>query len=229
MPLNNVSELPPDGWRYEQPGRDGKIIKKFKGMMPFSQFCREVLAFRQANRLDGADSGSVRKEVEEAQCVRLGHDPRWCQKKTASFSHPIRRFQAAANHVLHAVTLFSSGLKTLKDWGDEGFVPVPQAEAQARSDVCTGRISRHPCPFNQNATFPLVGPVAETIKRHVEKKNQLKLSVLGEDTLRACKICQCHLGLKIHVPIRTLLAQMTRQTIENFKTQMPKCWINQKP
>jgi hypothetical protein len=225
MPLNTTTELPPGGWLYSQPLADGSA-RAFKGMMPFGQFCSMVLAFRQANSLPGATGNQVMDDVDNFTCQRLGDDPRWCQKKTAT-SYPARLANLAKDAV-HAATLYSSGVKTLYDWGDEGFKPVGQEEAQSRSDVCTGRTTGHSCPYNQGAAFPLTGPVAEVIKAHVEKKNRLKLSVLGEDELHACRICRCDMKLKVWVPIELIKAQMTKQVLNDFKTLYENCWINEK-
>lgn len=140
-----------------------------------------------------------------------------------------RRLSEAAGVVARAVVQYSKGVKTILDWADEGFKAVPIDEAQSRSDICAGKDGADPCPHNREATFPLVGAVAEAIKAQVEKKNRLQLSVVGEEKLHACDICKCSLPLKVWTPMETILSSMSPDTLKSFE-QYPPCWMNkQKP
>jgi hypothetical protein len=167
--------------------------------------------------------------VDEAQCQRLNFDPEWCQKKTTGGFLPSRLLKSASAGVRLAAQSFANELraaKTLLDWGEDGFKPVAQEVAQARSDVCMGRISGNPCPFNQDKKIDLNSPVASVILSHIESKNQMRLTVEGEDKLNICMICNCVLKLKVFVPLDTLTGRMDAATISKFQTEYPPCWMN---
>jgi hypothetical protein len=80
------------------------------------------------------------------------------------------------------------------------------------------------CPFNTSGFTP-VERIAEVIKSQIEKKNELKLEVKGEENLHTCSICYCHLPTKIWTPIEHILSAMPAPMIEKFKRDQPKCWI----
>lgn len=89
---------------------------------------------------------------------------------------------------------YTNGIKLLREWLGEGGMVVSPEQAQARADICLE------CP--ENVKFSrLTMAVAETIKEHVEFKNELNLRVKGEKSLHTCKVCSCVLKLKVHVPI----------------------------
>lgn len=239
MPLRLHNAIPPGGYVYEQRGLDGAVIKRFSTTtMPFAQFAREIQKMRVANNLPNSTMQETMKEVDEAQCERLNFNPEWCLKKKGGFS-PSRLFKTASAAVRLAASKFrplenlsaiKNGTQTLLDWNDDGFVPVDAATAQARSDVCTGRISGNPCPFNERKTIDFTSPAAAAIKSYIEKKHKMNLAVDGETELHVCMICLCHLPLKVWTPLDTLLGRMDAAMLDKFKTQMPSCWIlNEKP
>ena len=236
MPLKNYTAICPGGYVYEQKGKDGAVIKRFwSTSMPFKQFVRPIQQMREANGLDRPNINDVMQDVDEAQCERLNFDPEWCQKKTGGFlsSRSLRSasagVQAAASR-FRQMASFSEGLKngaaTLKDWSDDGFAAVASDEAQNRSDICTGRLSGNPCPFNTNPDIKLPDSLADIIKGQLEKKNGMKLVVEGEQDLNICTVCACFLKLKVWTPMETILGRMTPDTIEKFATQYPPCWMN---
>lgn len=123
----------------------------------------------------------------------------------------------------------ADGLQILKDWLGEGAVPIPTNQAQARADVCTKGFrdkdgNPAPCPFN-TAGFKPIAAIAEIIRQQVEKKRELKLTVVGEDSLHTCDICWCHLPLKIHVPLKYIMENTPEPMLEKFRQDQPACWI----
>jgi len=116
------------------------------------------------------------------------------------------------------------GIKTLLDWGDDGFIPVAQEEAQARGDICTGRLSGNPCPHNQRRDIDFNSIVGKIVKAHIERKNGMNLSIENEPGLGVCMVCRCHLPLKIHTPMDTLLGCMDSETLSKFPAF---CWMKQ--
>lgn len=60
---------------------------------------------------------------------------------------------------------------------------------------------------------------AGVLRRQLEAKNDLKLSVVGEENLHVCAACGCNLALKVQVPI-VIIAATTE-----FSKLHPECWI----
>jgi hypothetical protein len=88
----------------------------------------------------------------------------------------------------------------------EGFgkSPPPQDVAQARADICTGRLNGTPCPNNHRGTFSLTAKAAQIIHAQRQRKLQLELRVDGEESLGVCKTCGCYLPLKVFFDTETI-------------------------
>lgn len=106
----------------------------------------------------------------------------------------------------------------------EGFgrQPPPQEVAQARSDVCTGRLSGVPCAYNHLGGFSLTAKASAIIHAQRQRKLELKLAVDGEAALGICKGCGCYLPLKVWYDSETILRHTTDETFSKFP---PHCWI----
>ncbi len=230
MSLKNLNELPPGGWCYEQRDQSGKVVKSnwTHRHSPFNDFCQEVLRMRVANQYDRATIPQVKDDVDEFNCQRLGYDPTYVKKKPVSFT-PTRLFspqhlretvQAAANRIGN----LSDGAHILTRWLGSGATPVDGDVAQKRADVCLTVESGARCKFNEPGFSP-VERIAEIIKAQVEKKNELKLEVKGEENLHTCQICWCQLPTKIWTPIDQILSGTPPAMIEKFRREQPKCWI----
>lgn len=108
------------------------------------------------------------------------------------------------------------------DWLGSGGKPVERELAQRRADKCLA------CPLNDPLKWweTFTAPVVTKLRRTIELKNQIKLSVVHEDKLHVCRSCKCLLPLKVHVPL-----QLIRETtdLEKLKADCAKekttCWI----
>jgi len=227
MPLRTYTHTPPGGLQYEQQDANGNVLKKFRSdSLPFPAFCREIQRVREANHLPRATFNETKEDVDEANCQRLNYDPTWVQKKTGKTGFtPTRLFKTASAQVRAVATLFSNanaGIKTLLDWGDDGFKPVAQETAQARADICLRGDSGNPCPQNQNPAIRIPDVIATKIKTHIESKNGMKLKVEGEADLNICVKCGCFLKLKLWTPMDAILANTPNLKLENLPDY---CWI----
>lgn len=112
----------------------------------------------------------------------------------------------------------------VSQWLGEGGKPVPQHQAQARADVCTGRLSGKSCPMNQPRDIEevLSTAVALTVKRQIELKNSMKLRVEGEKLLHVCEACDCVLRLKVQTPLKFILQNTSDETFDKLPAF---CWI----
>lgn len=188
----------------------------------------EVLRMRQANGYDRATLPQVREDVDEFNCQRLGYDPNWVKKKPVSFT-PARLFspqhlREAVRHVGNRIGNLSDGAHILTRWLGGDAKPVDSAIAQGRADVCLAVESGSRCKFNEPGFAP-VERIAEIIKAQVEKKNEFKLEVKGEENLHTCSLCFCHLPTKIWTPIEHIASGTPSPMIEKFRREQPKCWI----
>lgn len=120
----------------------------------------------------------------------------------------------------HAVTFG----KVLAEWLGEGLHPDPKA--QARADVCSGRLSGHKCPHNYLGGWIVPEKIANTVKAWIEAKEHLDLSLEKEEELGHCEICQCRLNLKVFVPLPTILKHTPAPTLSDFRDKAPWCWLN---
>lgn len=230
MPLRNISTFPPGGFLYKQKETGFKPTP----MMPFPTVIAEVLGHRRGNNLAGATREEVERDVHEFNCQRLGNDPRWCESNVKKNSNPDTRIlQASPAHVknlvarvVSAIEAIGSGTKILSEWVGDGLRPVPHGRAQSRSDVCTKGNLGHPCPFNKVSTGAraAAAAVGAKIKEQMEIKGQLTEKIQGEENLHSCEVCWCHLPLKIHVPIKTILDRTPDAMMNKFPDF---CWIVQ--
>lgn len=230
MSLKTTNTLPPGGWIYDQKDNNGKVVKKNWNHRhsPFSEFCMEVLHVRENNKFNRATLPEVKEDVDEAQCQRLGYDQNFVKKKPVSFQ-PMRLFspthlREVARAVGNQITGLADGANIITRWFGSGAVPVAHDVAQRRADICNTVASGASCPFNSPGFAP-VERIAEIIKARVEKKNELKLEVKGEENLHTCSLCFCHLPTKVWTPIEHIISGTPSPMIEKFKREQPKCWI----
>jgi hypothetical protein len=217
---------------YIQKDNDGKDLARFRSMSPFNEAVQEILKVRQANGLPRASFQEVADDLETAQCERLGFDPNWCVSKKKTFSfHPAKLFKVSAQHVRESVEgaaqrlgQLSDGANVIRRWFGSGLSPVSPEVSQARADICTGRQNGTPCHFNKPGFRP-VEAAAEFLRLLAERKHELKLVVISEESLHTCKLCWCHLPTKVHVPLEHILSETPQPMIEKIQQLYPACWI----
>jgi hypothetical protein len=105
----------------------------------------------------------------------------------------------------------------MKEWLGEGGRPVGSDLAAARALQCRG------CVFNQRGAG-YVDSAAGVLKRHLEAKSRMRLSVLKEEELHTCGLCRCYLPLKIHVPHVHIRQNQREEVRRAIMKDMPSCW-----
>ena len=115
-----------------------------------------------------------------------------------------------------------SGAKTLMEWVDSNEPPVPPELSTHRAIVCSQ------CPQNQTGDWTswFTIPVAELIKRMLEKAHARKMTTPRDDQLNCCLVCYCPLKLKVHVPIEWIRKRMNPDEAAKLKA-VSNCWITQ--
>lgn len=241
MKLINTNGRLPGGWRYEQLDANGKLLKRWeRDFDPWPMFLSKVQSFRKLNQLIRQDIHFVEADVTEFLAREFGGDPKYftsggaAQKKTSPSSPTHSPSQGLAKFVARSRSLVS-GAAILVDWLGKGAKPIPKTAAQTRADICThqrklvdGNIVIVPCPHNNPGWKP-VESIANIIRSWSSKKNELGLSVEGEEKLHSCDVCLCDLKLKVHVPMATIAEQTPDAMFEKFASVAPEnCWMRLK-
>lgn len=112
------------------------------------------------------------------------------------------------------------GAAILRDWLGDGGEVVPQRDAEARAHLCLQ------CPEHRPAKWWEIffkDPVARAIRRNLELKRRMNLSLSADESLGMCKACGCCMRLKAWVPIAHVAAHTTDEKLAEY----PKtgCWI----
>lgn len=227
--LKTLNTVPPGGWIYVQEYTDNGVKKSKRWVYfgPISIAAGEIADFRKGNNIPRATIEEVIQDVEEYTCQRLGNDPTYCRvKKNSTVRERLLSFkESVVAGAIRAVGNAKTGSKILTDWLGSGGTPVPDDKAQARANVCIG------CKeFNREGHFfaKLTGAIARAILEQRREKNRLGRKVVGEEELHTCTVCDCHLPLKVWVPLETILDR----THPDIQKEFPAyCWIHteQKP
>ncbi len=106
------------------------------------------------------------------------------------------------------------GAKNLALWVGSGGEVVEQSEAQHRANICSE------CPMNQPADG-VTSAVATATRKFLEFKNNLNLTVEGEERLHHCLGCGCVLRLLIWEPGARITKHMTG---EELAVAPSYCW-----
>lgn len=123
-------------------------------------------------------------------------------------------------NIIEAAKQIPHGLSVIREWIGSGGEVADPFEAQARADVCTGRISGKPCPEN-DLTFSVTAPVADAVRVYLSVVNKIGLRVAGSKKLGVCRVCTCNLRLLIHEPKDKVKSEMT----DEEKSRLPNfCW-----
>lgn len=112
----------------------------------------------------------------------------------------------------------ADGLAILKEWLGDGGEPVAPIHAELRAAICSV------CPENRGGNWwdKFKNQIARTIRKHLEFKHRVGLSVSTEANLHMCRACGCALPLKVWVPVKHLKTHVSEKTI----SKMPSfCWI----
>jgi Mb-OB3b family methanobactin precursor len=233
MPLKNLHVTPPGGFQFRQP-QTGWTAPTPLGST-FDQTVELIIRHRLNNpRFNlSTDWEEVSQELETFTCARLGNDPHWCmgssiaQKKTLPV--PVRAgARSGVGAVLADARKLSVAPAVIHDWLGEGGKPVSQEVSQERANICLQ------CPKNTLGNFvvsKITKAVSDTIKKQLEAKHKMNLTVKGEEDLHVCSACLCQLSLKVHTPLK-IVKEHTSDEVWNDLADVDNgdpvtCWIKQ--
>lgn len=223
--IKNRSKFPPGGWQYVQKGTNWRAPDNLSLVMLAQRVSQHRANHPELNA--STDVSTIADEIDMYTCERLGWNPTWCndQKKTIpgassanqgnSTSQPASQGKGVVQRAVGVVKSVFSGGATIVEWLGEGGKPTPRPLAEERASVCLA------CPkHSKKWTFRMA--IAAAIKRQVDAKQKMKLEVQNESKLGACSVCECHLGLKVWVPLAHILNHTPDSVMKDFP---PNCWI----
>jgi hypothetical protein len=219
MRLKSRNEFPPNGWQYYQ-AETGWSSDPYMG---FSDVVKQIIAHRQANpRFNLAtDAPTVENALEQYTVSRLlsingGRDYLLDDGGAPPPSFPSRRpLRERVADAAGSARRIVIGIATLKDWLGDGLKPVEHTEAERRASLCVR------CPNNLPGSH-LVDAAAETFRRLVAAKNDMKLVTAHDEKLETCAACSCRLTLKVWAP----MAHILKHTDAEVRAKLwSECWI----
>lgn len=170
------------------------------------------------------DPAVVLQEVTQYQvavCVRNNWNDYLLggSESTAFFPPPTppTLFQKARNVV--------AGKEAIVTWIEDGAPVVSQELANKRAGICTGGDDpSKACPMNGKGGLEryFTVPVANAIRKQIERKKEMKLETPMDEMLGVCEACTCPLVLKPWMPLEYILKKLLP---EQAAALSPQCWI----
>jgi hypothetical protein len=111
-----------------------------------------------------------------------------------------------------------AGGKSLGEWIAGGADPVLSGEAEDRASVCVK------CPFNKEGDLSnfFERATSEMLRATIASAKELKLTTRFDDKLGVCDACYCPMKLKVWMPMKHILANMSPEILNELH---PECWI----
>lgn len=204
--LPNHTQSPPGGWRCRMP----ETGQEFKGHSEHQVIVQLKASYKANGYPEPLDYKGM---IESYVCSKV---PDYCTGNAAT-SQPVQGF------TFHTVL---QGMQTLGAWllrsaikGKRDYVPQAVADQRARTCVTSGP-GGSPCPFNDE-------PQGCTNCNSRVMKEALRVVVGDRHTpldaqLKSCRVCQCNLAAKVHLPLLVLVNNMPDDQIAKLPAH---CWM----
>lgn len=198
--LPNHVTAPPGSWRYKVP----ETNQTFSGPSEHS-LITQLQAHYRANGYPVPTSDDLRPRIEAFICAAV---PDYC-----TGNEPARFVDGFSFHTViqgtrtFAVWLLKSLLKGSRQY-------VPQEQANTRAAIC------QICSFNEQPDG-CSGCNSGTLKTVVQVIVGSR-STPSDDSLKACRICNCLIKAKVHLPHSVLYDNMTTKQKELLPGH---CWL----
>lgn len=207
--------FPPGGWQFLQPETGFKA--PHPGYENRFKTAKTIAAHRRSNPHKFTDFSETKAlaDLETFTWHRLRGDPKYCIVP-ATAQPETSPAEKKSPGVMARIARLAGAVKTFRSWIGDGMEPVSYAQAQSRANVCEG------CPLNHKGDVlnRIAGTVAGAIKDQMQVKQHLHLEILNEDKLGTCAACECHLPLKVWVPLENIPFD------EELEARLdPGCWI----
>lgn len=219
--------FPPGGWVYLQPQTGWRPPTPFNST--FAQTVELIMKHRLANpAITAKHQLALGAEAIEQELMAYNMKRLNIQAEAQSPPKPLPLSASAAlsgGRVAEEVKRLGIGVGVLKDWLGDDCDRVEVEAATARAEVCLQ------CPNNipGNIIQKLEGTFAEVIRKTVELKKNLSLRTPLDDRLYSCQACNCHLGLKVWIPSKTIRERTPEEDMAVLQSVVTrdgrKCWI----
>lgn len=213
----NVSAI--NAFQYRQP-ETGVLFTDWS----FESLVTQVIQHRKQNpRFNfSTDANAVRQEVDYDNALRMmkyrgGESYVIVDAGVAPAPKRVALHNALQN-VVGGIKKAWSGKAALTEWLGEGGEPVRGELANNRAAKCAV------CPKNQPGDWTafFTEPAADLIRHKLELRHNLNLSTPYDDKLIVCEACTCPLKLKVHTPLKHILAH----TPDDVRAELDAgCWI----
>lgn len=226
--LASRRNLPPGGIQFVQPETSWHSWEQAPGSDSSFEMCvAALIAHRQANPRFNlpTDVATVSAQVDYYNAARLksvANAQSYIIEDAApppNFPSPPRPPSRLAD-VGRAVGKLRAGAKVLTDWLGEGGQPVATEVMMVRAQTCIE------CPKNSRGDLTrwFTLPVAATIKKMLEARQDLNLSTPFDDKLGVCEVCLCSNKLKVWVPGEFIRSHTSPEVLAELPAA---CWVKQ--
>lgn len=222
----NTSQTPPGGWVWHEPSTGWWAPHPIGHT--FDQQVQNIIKHRRSNpALVAKHNLSVDPNVVGQQLIK------YQQMRGALPADPLPKLtpppqssqmSGAVKLAVAAVRKMASGAALLTEWEEAGLPHVEQALASNRAFTCSK------CPKNEKGksfTDIFTVPVANMIKRKMERLNELDLHTAYDDQLATCQACLCPMRTKVWMPIELIAKRLKPDQKAELQPQNPTCWILQ--
>ena len=222
----NRHAFPPGGWVFVQPQTGWRAPTPTSST--FEQTVQLILKHRLGNPAAvqkhklSTDKTAVEAELENFTRARLHMQ---AAPPPPPKTQPPSRAAGVVGVVAEAGKRIGVGIGIIRDWFGDDCAAVDPDIAEERAEVCAE------CPQNRSGNIlqRLEGMTAEGIRMTIEAKNTLSLRTPLDEKLHSCMACDCHLGLKVWVPMKHIMAKTRPETfdyLQGVKTNSGKnCWM----
>ena len=138
------------------------------------------------------------------------------------------RLLSQAARVVAGARKVEAGALTLLDWNLSEHPPVTRTVAISRAGVCSkrpdGKGGYTVCPLNGKGDLTrwFTVPIAEQIRKTLEKQFGVGLTTPLDESLGVCDGCSCPIKLKVWCPASFIKQRMPAEVMADLD---PGCWI----
>lgn len=223
--LKSHSESCPNGFLYQQTQTGWKSWEHAPiSRWDWNALVSAVQQHRQANPKFGlpTDTAAIERELDYVNALRVnamrgGHIYVTDDERPPPPKSLASRLSQLAS-VAAGVGKVRAGALTLLDWNLSENPPVAPELAFGRANVCVK------CPLNGQGDLTrwFTVPIAEQIRRAMERRFEMKLETPNDSKLGVCDACTCPLTLKVWCPIDFIQQRMPADVKNDLD---PGCWI----
>lgn len=163
------------------------------------------------------DFDMVSKELVKFQQVRGALAPDTLPKLTPPLSSP--QMSGAVAQAVAVVRKMASGAAALMEWEEAGMQHVEPEVAEHRASICVA------CPKNEKGkalTDIFTIPVANMIKKKMERLEGMNLRTSHDQNLATCQACLCPMRTKVWFPEDLILKRLKPDQKQELHES---CWI----